>query len=93
MFCGCTNLSCITIPDSVTNIGIDAFLGCTSLTSVSIPESVTVVGEEAFYGCTSLTAIIYNGTVEQWESVTKEVNWNKNVPATYVQCTDGSAAL
>ena len=41
--------SSITIPDSVTSIGSNAFRSCTGLTSVTIPDSVTSIGGYAFY--------------------------------------------
>ena len=47
----------ITIPNSVTSIGNNAFSYCTSLTSITIPNSVTSIGNKAFYGCESLTSI------------------------------------
>ena len=50
-FSGCTGLTSVTIPDSVTNIGKDAFSGCKGLTSITIPDSVTSIGENAFKGC------------------------------------------
>ena len=55
-FNGCTSLSSISIPDSVTSIGFCAFNGCTSLSSISIPDSVTRIGDNAFAFCDSLTA-------------------------------------
>ena len=56
-FWGCTSLTSVTIPDSVTSIGSGAFSGCTSLTSITIPDNVTSLGQSAFSGCTSLTLI------------------------------------
>lgn len=56
-FGDCDFLTRITIPESVTDIGIEAFYGCTSLTSITVPESVTGIGYSAFGACTSLTSI------------------------------------
>ena len=56
-FAGCTNLTSITIPDSVTSIGFKAFVGCTNLKSITIPDSVTSIGKNAFERCTNLTSI------------------------------------
>ncbi len=56
-FSGCTGLTSVTIPNSVTSIGASAFSGCTGLTSVTIPDSVTSIGSKAFSGCTGLTSI------------------------------------
>lgn len=53
----------LTIPDSVTSIGIHAFYDCSSLTSITIPNSVTSIGNYAFYGCSSLTSITISDSV------------------------------
>ena len=50
-------LTSVTIGNSVTNIGENAFYECSSLTSIEIPNSVTSIGENAFYECSSLTRI------------------------------------
>ena len=59
-FYGCSSLTSITIPESVTSIGDESFRGCSSLTSITIPNSVTSIGDYAFSGCSSLTSPIYN---------------------------------
>ena len=51
------NLKKITIPNSVTSIGISAFFGCSNLTSITIPDSVTSIGISAFWECSNLTSI------------------------------------
>ena len=51
-FNSCANLTNITLPDSVTYIGKEAFRHC-RLTSINLPNSVTTIGEYAFeYGGT-----------------------------------------
>lgn len=51
------NITTVSIPNSITNIGAGAFYGCTILTSVNIPNSVVSIGNAAFYntGITSIT--------------------------------------
>ncbi len=56
-FSGCSRLTSVVIPDSVTSIGTSAFRDCTSLTSIKIPDSVTSIGGYEFYGCKSLTSV------------------------------------
>lgn len=93
VFDGCYYLPSITIPNNVTSIGSMAFQGCRSLTSITIPNNVASIGIAAFYGCSDLVSIIYEGTQEQWNAITKGDNWNGYVPTTYVQCTDGRVEL
>ena len=42
------SLTDISIPESVTAIGQNAFYGCNNLTSITIPDSVITIGEHAF---------------------------------------------
>ena len=56
-FSGCSGLTSLTIPSSVTSIGESVFLGCSGLTSFTIPSSVTSIGWGAFCGCSGLTSI------------------------------------
>ena len=66
-FNGCTGLTSVTIPDSVTSIGDDVFYGCTGLISITIPNSVISIGYGAFVGCTGLTNITIPNSVTSIE--------------------------
>ena len=57
IFSGCSNLTSINIPETVTSIGKSVFYECSSLTSITIPNSVTSIGDYAFYKCMNLTSI------------------------------------
>ena len=54
----CSDLTSVTIPNSVTYIGDEAFLGCIGLTSVAIGSRVTNIGYHAFWFCGPLTSIL-----------------------------------
>ena len=62
-FYGCSSLTSITIPSSVTSLGRLCFSGCSSLTSINIPSSVTSLGRSCFSGCSSLTSITIPSSV------------------------------
>ena len=92
-FC-CDELTSVTIPDGVTRIGNYAFAGCIELTSVTIPDSVTSIDNDAFFGCSRLKSIIFNGTIAQWNAVSKGNYWKLDVPRTCkVICTDGEIPI
>lgn len=71
-FCFCYGLTSVTIGKGVTAIPDFAFRACEKLTTVTIPASVTTIGEYAFSYCTELTDVYYNGTEEQWNTVSVE---------------------
>ena len=81
------------IPKGVTKIDVGAFGWCTSLKSVVIPDSVREIGGLAFADCKSLSEIRFDGTVAQWESVTKIGSWHRDTPAHCVKCADGDVPL
>ena len=56
-FSGCSSLTEINLPASLTSIGEHAFNGCSSLTGIHLPDDLTSIGESAFYDCSSLTEI------------------------------------
>ncbi len=60
-----SDITSITIPDSVTKIGCEAFVSCSNLTSITIPNSVTSIGDYAFYNCSNLTAV-YITDIAKW---------------------------
>lgn len=49
-FYGCSSITGVDIPNTVSNIGFNAFGECRSLRGITIPASVTNVGEYAFHG-------------------------------------------
>ena len=80
-FDGCSGLTSVIIPNSVTSIGYGAFFNCSGLTSVTIPNSVTTIGDYAFRGCSGLTEIsIPNSVTTIGENALYGTTWYDNQP-------------
>ena len=92
-FYGCESLTEVVLPDGVMWIGAGAFAWCERLTKIVIPDSVTIIGGSAFEYCFSLRNITFNGTMEEWNNIMKEDDWNYDVPTIKVVCTDGEIVL
>ena len=60
-FDGCSGLTSITIPNTVTSISNSAFAEC-GLTNITIPYSVQRIYEDAFYNCSRLYSIYVPNT-------------------------------
>ena len=52
--CGCSSLTSITLPDSITSIGSYAFYGCSGLKQIKIPLGVNALSSVVLGDCSSL---------------------------------------
>ncbi|MDE6009898.1 MAG: leucine-rich repeat domain-containing protein [Muribaculaceae bacterium] len=82
-FMDCTELTGITLPESIRKIGERAFTSCISLKNITIPRGVRTIGERAFSGCTGITEVNF-----ECESATMGEGAFENVSAlTWVYIT------
>ena len=75
----------IEIPDTVTVIPQFAFWG--TGTRIIIPDSIIKIEDHAFDN--NYVEIIYNGTMEQWNAITKSELWGYYAQGYTVHCSDG----
>ena len=68
----------VTIPNSVTNIGAQAFAYC-GLITATIGAGVTTIGNEAFASCTNLTSITVDPANPAYSSSAEGVLYDKNL--------------
>lgn len=90
---GFTTLSHISIPNSVKKLDTSTFECCYYLESIDIPIGLTSIGSYTFANCPSFKTINYEGTIAQWEALTKKIDWNRgksrSTPLEVIHCSDG----
>ena len=88
-FGSCTGLASITIPEGVTGIGYRTFSYCSNLKRITIPKTITNIESWVFDECYNLVDIQYNSTIEDWNSISKDWDWDYGTPSFTIHCTDG----
>lgn len=72
----CGELESITLPETLIYIGDEAFGNCGALAEITLPKNLSHIGASAFMYCSKLKNLSFNGTEEEWKSVSSE-GWNK----------------
>lgn len=72
------------MPNTVDEIGYQAFCNCSKLTNVTIPEGVKKIGQGAFYGCSQLTSITIPSTITDMDQA-----FSGNTALSHVTLTNG----
>lgn len=89
-FSYCSSLSNIEL-DSVIAIYESAFFDCSSLASITLPSSLKMLGAGSYAFYESTRNIIFNGTQQEWENVSKGNFWSRLLNTQYtVHCIDGN---
>lgn len=57
LFAGCSGLSSVTLPNTLTYLDNGCFYHCSGLHSITFGDSVSYIGQSAFEGCSSLLSI------------------------------------
>ena len=78
----------VTLPNTVDEIGSQAFFNCSNLTKVIIPEGVRKIGQAAFYGCSQLTSITIPSTITNMDTA-----FSGNTALSHVTLTNGISKI
>lgn len=57
VFEDCSEITSVTLPDTIISIGYFAFKNCCTLETINLPDSLRSIGHSAFFGCQSLTGV------------------------------------
>ena len=86
-------ITSIRIPESVDIIMRYAFSRMESLKTVTIGRNISHIYQEAFYACSKLETVIFEGTIDEWKSISINGDAWYSCLAKTVQCVDGTVLL
>ncbi len=86
---GCDALSEAAGLENVTRIGKYALSVGADLHSIRLTSSLKSIDEYACLKAASLNRIYFDGTVEQWNAISKGKGWNLRTPDMRIICNDG----
>lgn len=89
----CHNIEYIKLPKNLIEIKNGFMYLCKNLQIVEIPKSVNIIRSAAFGDCFNLKQIIYNGTINEWDNIQKDEEWNIGTKDFIIHCTNGDIQL
>lgn len=77
------------LPNNITAINNFAFTD-SWLHTLTIPATCNYFGGRIFENCNNLSYIIYNGTISEFRSISKDTKWRLNIESSpvWVKCVD-----
>lgn len=84
----CGKLTKIILPNGLTSICNQTF-AYSGLTNITVSSTIKAIGAYAFYGCDKLTEIKFVGTIDQWNSIDKGIDYLKDTAVKAILCSDG----
>ena len=86
------NYSSITTSGRVMkSLGSSAFHS-SYLSTITLPNTLVYIGYDALYSSTNTTQIYFDGTVEEWEAIEKDSDWNNGIKSRTIHCLDGDVS-
>ena len=80
--------NCI-IPDGVQELCPKTFFKSEELISVVLPGTITKIGAQVFCSCSKLKNIVYLGTMDKWNKITKGYQYLEGCSNIQIVCLDG----
>lgn len=93
IYCFADNTELVSVELHSKTIGWSSFSGCSKLESMTIGEELESISWKSFGNCTNLTTLTYQGTIEQWNSISKNTSWINDSVITKIICSDGEIDL
>lgn len=88
-FIRCTKLETVNLPETIETIERGAFSNCNALKTIKLPKSIKSIGKFALYNCKRVKEIKFAGNMQEWQSIKKIPNWDKETNDYEVICSDG----
>ena len=87
-------LTSVKLPKTLPIITEFQFSPCGStLETVDIPKSVVSIGDRAFQNSNNKLIINYEGTISEWNAISKHSNWKPTSYKFTVHCADGDLSV
>lgn len=88
----CSKIEHLTL-SSGTTFDSNLLSTASNLQTIKIHSGLTDIKANALDGCTSLYEIVFEGTILEWEAITKEDGWKGNATISTVYCSDGEVNI